>query len=385
MAYFAGDTIVDDVNVADGDQNPSALPAEAVFTTVAVVHSSGAAVTPVLVTATATPGQYLVSWVAPLALPGAYTLTAVAAETGETYTQTYDVEPVSSAGLIPGLGAPGITLGDFRALLANRLLDYLRLTATADGDTSTFFDVNHLTDGDDAYASSQGKFIAALAPDVDGAIVTIDGSSASDASVTFRPSIAGNTHTGDILDLFNLGGYGFRIQQYDLAIREAIAVSWRRVWIDHAVEVVAPFTQAVPLIPIPRPFIAVHTLEINEAGDQTQWREVPMARRAGRWGEGWTVDKAQRQIRLDGDFWRWTADGYGYRLRGYARQEPPVTDNDLIVIDVGWLLDYCASRLAGRRVADSEWSNWAIEWGRQAEQRLEEIKTNRHANTVFVP
>lgn len=277
---------------------------------------------------------------------------------------------------------PSVTFADFRVRVAIELRDGLILTATSDGSQTSFIDNLNLTDGPDQYRNSHGIVISATNGANVGRTVRVDSSSAASTSLTFVGSgLPAITKAGDVLHLFNLGGNGIRPQYYDQEIRTALDAAYP----DYVEEIVAdgsaPFAAAAPLIAVPEQFVAVYAVEFGE--EDAEWRTLPRARKAGRWGEGWTLARPTREIRVDG-YWRDELDGLSYRVRGYKAHDALTAADTPVAIDQRWLLAECKGRLASRRGTDRSWQQWAVEWSRDAEQTRFRIMTPRQPNTEWL-
>lgn len=382
MAYYAGQTISDTITILDWDENPSALDASAVLSSLVVTHESGTAVSPVIISNFTPAGTYLISFRTRRDLPGVYQLDAVATETEWAYAQTYDVLPVEQAGLLPQIGAEGIIFSDFRARVADRMQDLLRLTATADGGLNTFTDALNLTDSLNQYQGTHFIMINALEPDNTGQQRRVTGSSGTTFSVTLDRNLPGVVREGDTAHLFNLSGKGFRPQIYDSMIRTVVDEAYPTFLLEIE-RTVSSFPTDSRRIAIPAEFAAVHSLSLDDDDADNDYRRVPPSRREGRYQIGFSVDRASREIVVNGD-WSDESSGIPYRIGGYARHPVPQSDNDYIVIPERWLSLEVSARLAARRRGDQQSSSWAIEWGRLAQEERGSIMTPRKPGSIFL-
>lgn len=381
MAYLAGETISDSVYVTDLSDNPSVLAPASVFSAATVTRPDSTTFAPTIA-ATATPGLYTISFVTLVAQPGNWSVLLVSSETGTPYLATYDVDlGVTVVPTLTPTGAPVASMADIRIEVAIELRDGLICTATANGSPNTFIDDQNLTDSPDQYRASHGIVISAANGFNVGQQVRVDSSSPLTTALTFAANLPAATTVGDVLHLVNLGGYGFRPQYYDQAIKAAVAAAFSDALLDVVVTGSTPFDADVPTIPIPSPLCAVYAVELSETG--SEWRTLPQARRPGRWGEGWTIDRASREIRVDGG-WRDIADGLTYRLRGYGAHPVPQRASDPITLDRTWLVLDVKARLAARRGTDRQWQSWAVEWGRMAQQTRAAIATSLEPNTELL-
>lgn len=384
MAYYAGQTISDTVSIVDWDEEPSQLDASVVTSSLTVTHESGTAITPVLISNFTPQGTYLVSFRTRRDLPGAYTVSLVGTETGWEYLQTYDVLPVEQAGRLPIIGAEGIIFSEFRARVADRMQDIVRLVATKDGSENVFYDEENLTDSLNHWQSSYVVMQNALEMGNSGQQRRVTGSSGSDNSLTLNRQLPGITRAGDTAHLLNLSGKGFRPAAYDAVIKAVIDEAYPTfvLSIDRRVDA---FPVDSRRIAIPEEFVAVHSLYLDDSDSDNALRRVPKARSGeeGRYSIGFSVNRASREIIVNG-VWDGDMAGLPYRIGGYARHPVPESDNDYIAIPEKWLNLECSARMAARRGVNPSWSNWAVEWGRIAAEEKGNIYTPRKAGTVWL-
>lgn len=384
MAYLAGDTITDAVYVTNASGDPSALGADAVFSSAVVTAPGGDTSTPTIQT-TATPGLYQVSFPTALEVAGTYAVLLYASETNTAYLATYDVDLTTAAASAIGLAGLGTTFSDFRLAVAMELRDGMALRATADGAANVFIDSLNLTDGTDEYRGSHGVVVSATNGFNVGQRVRVDSSSPLTTSLTFVSALPAPTKAFDVLHLFNLGGYGWRPQFYDEAIQSAVRAASPDYLIETVVASSAAFDADTPLITVTSPLVAVFSVEVLEDADTADaaWRTIPKSRMPGRWGHGWSLDRGSGTLRIDG-CWADIADGLAYRVRGYAPHAVPAAADDLLTLDYGWLMLQTKATLAARRGTDRTWSQWAVEWGRRADEQRGRIATSLQPDTEYL-
>lgn len=383
MAVVAGEVVQDRVYVEDAFGDPSVLDAASVFSSAVVIRPDNSGITPTITLIGPTaPGVYGIEFPTDLALPGAYTAYLTASQTGQVYVGTFDVDPLGGAVSLVQAGVPSYTMGDFRAAVGAQLRDHMALTATADGSPTVFRDTRNLTDSPDAYRGSQGVFVSASGAGIAGSVIYVEASD-TDGTLTFSPPVLNNTRAGDRLHLFNLAGGGFRLQFYDQAIMEAVEQAYDDYLVDFSAAGIGAYdVESGVAITIPDGFVAVYDLRIVE--DDIEVRRIPQVRAGvGRHGEGWSVDRTLRAIRLEGE-WRDIAEGQEYRIYGYGKHTTPTRSTDPITIDRTWLMLTVKAALASRRSTNSYWNNWAVEWGRQATDQKGRIYTPRQPGVQFL-
>ncbi len=288
------------------------------------------------------------------------------------------------ATLTLGTGS-GVTFGDFRQRLALKLRDCLMCVGTQDGSTTTFFDERHLVDAYSGYAGSEAIFYEVSNLLLLNYDTVVTDSDPEFRSISFRPALPADTLAGDKLYLINVGGRGFTKQIYDEVIQNAVDNAWPDYKLKISVDSSANFDGDSPLITIPEQLNAVSGL--STLADVNTWREVPASRVGGsdQWGWGYRVDPSTRTIAVSSEYWQSNMNETSYRIAGYGRHPIPELETDLITIDRTWLMLECLSQMAERRAGSREWENWAVEWGRQADQERARIMTPLKPNTVMLP
>lgn len=383
MAIVAGEVIQDRIYVEDAFGDPSSLDAASVFSSISVVRPDNSTIVPTVSQVAGVAGVYGVEFPTSLALPGAYTVYATSSQSGQVYTGTFDVDAIGTGAGIVQSGVPAYTMADLRSEVGYDLSDHMALRATDDGDASVFIDSNNLTDSPGAYESTQGVFVAASGAGIIGQRVYVESSDPIARSITFSPALPNITRAGDQLHLFNLGGRGWNLQIYDDMIQDTVEMAFD----DYLVEYSEPSGSAYSIeagvaIEIPSTFVAVYGLSITE--DDIEIRRVPAVRvGSGRWGEGYSVDRTIRAMRIEGA-WRDLAEGQAFRIYGYAKHSAPAAPADLITIDRTWMALQTKSKIAGRRSTVSHWNNWAVEWGRRADEQRGRIYTPRRPGVEFL-
>lgn len=374
MAYLAGEPIVDTVYVEDVLGAGSVLSPATVFSSTFAYGPDNVPIA-AAVSAGAVAGLYTVTIPTDANLPGTYTFLGISSETGVEYLGTWDVDPITQF-----TGQQGTTLADFRADLADLMRDHLRITATDDGSPTTWKDADNLTDSENAFMNSHLKVITAGNAANTGLIRRVRTSSGISNTITLE-ALPADVLAGDVGDLYNLGGHGFRPQFYDRSIAAAVKKSFPAALLNITTVGATPFDAALGTITIPADFVAVYGLQYD---DGEFLRDVrPVTRTRGEFGSGWSVDTVARAFRVHGP-WLDDMDGTAYTIFGYARHQAPNDDADIITLDETWLTYRAASMMANTRLTDARWNNWAIEWGRLEQGERGNIWTPRAPNTVWL-
>lgn len=376
MRYYAGQTIQDAIYVEDALGDPSLLDAslvfsEAHFTNPFLTNSQAVTVSP-----GSDPGVYIVSFDTDQTIPGLYTLYLVGSESGDVYLETYNVDPRQPIG--------GVTFADFRMTVAIDLRDGIIATAQSATDGTTFIDPNNFTDYSGAYESAFAVCASSVNIDNIGQTRIVASSSDVDGSVQFEVPFPAAFAVGDVLHLTNLGGLGFRPQVYDTAIQQCIRQAYPDALIPMVYDGAAVFDNDTPRINIPDDMVAIYA--VSTLDDVNRYRGVPTSRPHSfdMWGNGYSVDVANRQVLIAGTYYRDQMDGKAFRLYGYTAHRAPTASNDIITLDEQYLIGAVKAKVAARRPNTREWDNWAVEWGRIAQQERMRIFTAREPNTIIL-
>lgn len=230
------------------------------------------------------------------------------------------------------------TLLELRRAVADRFEDYVLLTATANGATTTLLDTANVNPGEQHYNGAQ---IVCLNGTNAGLIRTVTGTATTTGTLTLHAALTASTATSDTFDCYNRTGRKFKKAQYDRAINRAIVDAWPMGTIMVTASVSATFDAEVPEITVPVSVSEVLALEWQD--EQSDWHTVPKARARG--GDGWFADAASGQLRLNGRA-AWDVDDRTLRVTGYGRQDALSADSDSCALAPEFIVSRAAYHLA---------------------------------------
>lgn len=250
-----------------------------------------------------------------------------------------------------------MTRRDLRRDIARSMHDLLTLTATT-GSNNMLVDPVELTDYDGTFSGSQAVCISATNPENVGKVVRVIGNSQSGNSISFTPALPAPVVEGDVFDLHNLRGRGFRVQDYNESIRSAVkkhAVSAPRMVQSEPI----PFDYSNSFIEIPDTWVAIYGVTAFNHGQA-------MDIHVGRYdtAAGWRVDPPRRCIEVSGDYVGF-AHGGELVLYGFEIHPDVESDDDVVNLNPEFVALTVQSSLAQRR-GDPTWNQWAAEWARMA-------------------
>ncbi len=262
---------------------------------------------------------------------------------------------------------------------AARLLgDGIRLRATVDApnlNRALFVDARNLAIDSIRTANWQAVVTKATTADNLWFRTRIESSTRETTTAVVNPLFPAYIRGGDELDVFMHRGTGWRIEEYDAEINDAIAQLGR----DHAQEanavVVAPYDPYAATIPIPDDWIGVYAIEYQFGNGS--WQET---------NEGFDLDRANRLIRVDRN------DAFLLRdrpLRLWGKKPwPPLTeDANTTNVPLGYLRYSVASMLlqsGSHRQVEREVENKSLYWAQRAQEFLGQVGTRRRSNIVWV-
>lgn len=321
--YVAGDTI-EEPWIAAG------LATGLTFTRVAS-HVNGSAVTWNPTITEVSNGAYYFKYVsATTDTTGSWVWIATASN-GETVTWEFDLNETSATVVISAAttGSVTQTLAQLRARVAYRLGDYVQLTATANGTTTTFIDklwVNTATE------DMKGRII--VFSDT-GEVARITAMNDATWTLTFTPDVASSatTNTGSLAEVYNKRGKGFRPDEYKNAINYAITDAFPLGKIRIRATVAAAFDTTAPEVTVPASM--THVSLVEYADTDSKWHTIPQGLRHNE--HGWVADAAAGQLRIQGSFAD-AVDGLNLRLYGFGRQDILSADSDTCALNSEWIV-----------------------------------------------
>jgi hypothetical protein len=262
---------------------------------------------------------------------------------------------------------------EMRNNVADAVKDRLHLIASA-GSTTTFIDPIELTDFDDTLAGAQ---MLVTTGSNAGSVVRVVSNSLSAFSLTFTPDLPNPIVEGDEADLFNLSNKGFRVQQYNNAIKTIVSGRGYKNVVESSYTFDTEFDADDPDQVIPDSFIGIYDVHADIGYNLI----TPVRYTPWRMGNGWFVDTANRTLSI------WGSQGtliHGGTLTifGYEAVEAPTTDDGQIFLDEEYVRWACIAQLCmNKSPAHDRWAAEAITNMRQREQFVTPIL---HRNTQFL-
>lgn len=275
-------------------------------------------------------------WSATLTTPaaeGLYTLLATIVVDGVTskQEQTVDVRAFLNRG--------GTTLRDLRRSLARDLGDLLIATATAAGTTSTFTDTARLRLSAAQYKGMQAYCSLGAAANLGADNARYVSGSDGAGTLTFTPVWNAAFAAGDVLELHNLRGDGWPVEEKHGAINDALRLAAGMGGARLSAQLTTTFDQDTPTITVPSAFRKVDKVEFLD--DASEWRRIDRAKRQN--APGWYAP-GDGTLQILGDA-RSSMDGQTVRLWGFGKHDDLTDDEDATLV----LPEYVVAR-AGYRL-----------------------------------
>lgn len=236
--------------------------------------------------------------------------------------------------------ARGLTRGELRQMIARQLGDYLRGEATHDGEPNAMRADRDFQREVNFFKGMQ--IVCVSGPDLNvGKTATVQGSDPVSKTITFAPSFPVATQVGDIVELFNMRGMGWTLEQYNAAINGAIAQAGEdHATVPYQTAAEERFNRRDPVIEIPAPLIYFEGLDLLDR--QGVWRSVqPRYLWVDRFAHTVEIKGRQRDI----------SEGQAIRIRGHARPQPLEHDEDRTSIQSEWLVIEASAILLQHDVA----------------------------------
>jgi hypothetical protein len=204
------------------------------------------------------------------------------------------------------------------------------LTATRDGTDVQFYDDANLSGEPGAYTGREALFVAGTLANV-GALRYVTGS--ADRGIGFGVALPVATAEGDECWMANTRGVGFRFQDVHDAINRAINIAREHGPVPTSID--SSVYATGDGIAVPPSFVSVENVLWQDPNDETVWRSVAKAKRAG--GKGWWVDRATRTVQIGGGP-AITINGQTVNVWGLAEPAELYDDDDTTTISADWLV-----------------------------------------------
>lgn len=232
----------------------------------------------------------------------------------------------------PQFGASRLQL---RRAIANQMGDLIHVVATSDGTEGMLVDAINLEREVNAFNGMQLYCVDAQAPANIGKLATVASSNPAARSINFNPELPQITKTGDIFDLYNYRDNGWRYDEYNQAINDAIMRGGdEHATIPAKVTLDEPFNRRFNLIEIPEQFTYFAGIDIIDRYGTP--KSVPPA--------FYEVDKFTCEVSLKGRYIQ-AAHGKKLRLRGHRAPDLLRTDDDRTHLPTEWVVNEAVSIL----------------------------------------
>lgn len=261
------------------------------------------------------------------------------ATNGEAVTINFEIEATGVTVTISAAttGALTQTLAQLRRRVARRLGDYVALTATANGTTTTIVDTQRINT---ATQDMTGRVVVSSNGTNSGLSRFITAQVDATGTLTVAALTTG-TLTNDTFDVYNKRGKGFLPTEYDSAINDAINDAYPLGMIEVAATISTVFDSDVPDVTVPASLTYVHTVQWLD--DDSRPHAIPMSRRGGEYG--WYPNSTAGTITVYGRFGT-DIDGLTIVLIGYGRQATLSANADTCALNAEYIVDNAAYHLA---------------------------------------
>lgn len=225
------------------------------------------------------------------------------------------------------------TLQQIRRAIGIETGDMVVLTATADGDTTTFIDNQNLWMPDNACRGRILYFTDGTASNVAQKRVAT-GSTQSSTRVTWSVALPAATAEDDVAEMWNTRGTGFDpVQEVNTTINNAIRKALDYTWDVDMETVSGAFDADTGYFTIPSGTKAIYAVEYQNS--EGFWHEIPYARDINR--PGWHYERGGTVVWILGP-WLTEADNRTIRLRRYTNRTVLSADSDETEISMEYLV-----------------------------------------------
>jgi hypothetical protein len=331
MAHYAGSEITTYITLIDADSAPIL---GATFAETGIAPDGTSFTTTMLEIGG---GVYRFRYTA--AQDGTYYLKEVyAGPPIQTFEETWDIDPRTSAPTAPSSGATTKRL--LRRKILRQLGDLIVVTATANGTNVTLIDQAHLIGEPDAYRGRSIYFTGGTSDNL-GEERYITGSIKTARNVSFDYPLPEATAIGDEAEICNMKGTGYKFQDVHDAIDSAIDNGADMALVPAYELVSSYFDDSAGTVAIPDAWVGIGGIQWRDADDE-EWQLLNMSSRAV--GSGWSIDRANRVVDIAGYTAR-RINSKQVRLYGFTRPGALVNDDDTTPLDAEWLVKEAMSQL----------------------------------------
>lgn len=298
----------------------------------------------------------------------------VMADNGYRYEETFDITG-KRAQLLPVPAAPqrGATRQQLRRAVATMLGDLTIAVATTNSTESILTDLINLDREHNAFNGMQIYCADAQQPDNIGRLGTIASNNTITRSVNFNPPLPYPIMEGDVFELYNYRDIGWRFDEYNRAINDAILKGGQEHGaVPHVAILPDAFSRHSNNIEIPVEFARFSGIDVID--EHGAYHKVPV--------RYYEVDTATCEVRLKGPYLH-KADRRKVRIRGH--QEPGLlnADSDMTSIPTEWVVAEAVAILVQHDASMGSGRDRLIQFSRSgADGRRPSILTTYGPNTV---
>ena len=268
-----------------------------------------------------------------------------------------------------------ITRGQLRRRIAGRLGDVTDLIATENSTTQKFIDTIRLSGAIEVPKNRDIVFTGGHNTNTVRRVTTSD----MTAGFVEFAAVGVNTEIGDTAEMYNFRGRGWRVEEYNDAINQAISDSWplyREVYGLSG----GNFDASTGLISITDPLLThITTVSYIDSAGYAQTVSNALLFR----GQGWSYDPMLQRIDVRGC--GEIPNGSAVRIYGFSRPDTLAADEDVTRINPEWLT-MRACQILCMAAIDRDQANYnlGMVYGQQADALKTSIRTRIPRGTVLV-
>ena len=268
-------------------------------------------------------------------------------------------------------GALTLTRAELRARVARELGDYVLLTATDLGTTTTIIDTLNVG----TFAENfNGRFLYFTSGTNVGLTRRVTATTDGSGTLTFTPAASGAVAESVTCEVYNKRGVGFTPDQYHSAINDAINDAYPLGVIRVRSTIGTAFDADTQTVTVPAAM--THVSDVEWQDSDTFWHSIPMASRRNEFG--WIADPTAGEIRILGRIGS-DIDGNTVRLTGYGRQGTLADDSDTCALNAEYIVCRAKFHLCMSAL------DRGPEWGQRAQVHLGESQRLRTRIRVLKP
>ena len=269
------------------------------------------------------------------------------------------------------------TRAELRRRIGRRLSDVTALTATANGNTTTFVDTIKLAT---SIENAKGREIVFTSGTNAGLVRRITDANMTTGTLTFA-AVTASTAAGDTAEIYNFRLKGWPVDEYNDAINDAIDTAWPLFGTRVSVNASATFDSDSATIDVPAGIDQLESLTYSDSdGILHEITQAPT-----RFDAGWSVAADGTTIHVRGRRWLCNLDGMSVQLHGYARSARLDADTDDTDIPPEWLV-YSACEILCMSAVERDSNNYnrGLLFREKADKARESIRTRRKGRPVMV-